>query len=191
MASAFGHALAAGALGAPLRPSWRVLALGVTCAIIPDADVIAFAFGIPYEHPLGHRGVTHSIAFAVAVGSLVWAVARLWRQRRPNTTSRQRPLALGLYAAAATLSHAALDALTTGGEGVGFLIPFTAERFFFPVRPIAVSPLGVEAFFSEWGLRVLAGEAVWIGLPSIAFIAAVGFWRRGRERRRVVGVGGT
>lgn len=190
MASAFGHALAAGALGAPLRPSWRVLALGAVCAVLPDADVVAFSLGIPYEHPLGHRGATHSIAFAIAVGVVVWAAVRLWRRQRPDARIRQRPLALGLYAATATLSHAVLDALTTGGEGVGFLIPFTAERYFFPVRPIAVSPIGVEAFVSEWGLRVLASEAVWIGVPSVVFIVFAGLWRRRRERRAATGVGG-
>ena len=47
--------------------------------------------------------------------------------------------------------------------------------------PIAVSPIGAEAFFSEWGLRVLASEAVWIGVPALAWVAAVGLWRRSRE----------
>lgn len=188
MASVFGHALAAGTLGAPLRPSWRVLALGAFCSVLPDADVIAFSFGIPYAHPLGHRGATHSIAFAVGIGVLVWGLVRLWRSSRPGPW-RQRPLALGAYASVATLSHAVLDAMTTGGEGVGFLIPFSAERFFFPVRPIAVSPIGAEAFFSEWGLRVLASEAVWIGVPAVVLIASVGLWRQRRERRRVRGVG--
>ena len=195
MASLFGHVGAAVALGAPLRPRAGVLALGAFCAVLPDADVVAFALGIPYEHPLGHRGATHSVAFALAVGALVGGAAGLWRRRGAGVRGRPGPhrqgpgprqvppLALGAYAAAATLSHAVLDAMTTGGEGVGFLIPFTAERFFFPFRPIAVSPIGAEAFFSEWGLRVVASEALWIGLPALAFVAAVGLWRRGREGR--------
>jgi len=32
--------------------------------MIPDADVIMFAFGFPYEHLLGHRGLSHAPAVA-------------------------------------------------------------------------------------------------------------------------------
>lgn len=180
MASVFGHAVAAGALGTAVKPSWRVLALGAFCSALPDADVVAFALGIPYEHPLGHRGATHSVAFALLVGACVWAAVRLWRARRPLAPAAVSARALGVYAALATLSHAVLDAMTTGGLGVGFLIPLSAERFFFPFRPIAVSPIGAGAFFSARGVAVLASEAVWIGLPALAFVAAVWTWRRVR-----------
>lgn len=172
MPTIFAHAALAGAMGTAVRPSWRVAALGVCCAMLPDADVLAFSLGIPYEHPLGHRGFTHSVLFAVLVGAVVFAVARNARQRG----------ALGLYAGAATLSHGVFDALTTGGEGVGFLIPFSPERYFFPFRPIRVSPIGAEAFFTERGLAVLASEVVWVGVPAL-FLGIAGWaWHRARTR---------
>ena len=44
-------------------------------------------------------------------------------------------------------SHGVLDALTDGGPGVAFLAPFDDTRYFFPWRPIRVSPLW-RGFFS-------------------------------------------
>src|SRR6185436_6593641 len=49
----------------------RVIVAGALLSILPDADVLGFAFGIPYAHVLGHRGITHSIAFAVIVATIV------------------------------------------------------------------------------------------------------------------------
>jgi inner membrane protein len=45
------------------------------------------------------------------------------------------------------------------------------SRFFSPFRPIQVSPIGVAAFFSEWGVAVLYSELLWIGVPSAVVIA--------------------
>ena len=39
--------------------------------MIPDLDVIGFSFGIQYADMLGHRGLTHSIFFAILLGALV------------------------------------------------------------------------------------------------------------------------
>jgi len=36
-----------------------------------DIDVVGFLHGVPYGAPWGHRGATHSLAFAIAVGVLV------------------------------------------------------------------------------------------------------------------------
>src|SRR5215470_8198453 len=49
----------------------RLWLLGVACAIAPDLDVLAFRFGIPYEDPLGHRGLSHSIPFAALFAALL------------------------------------------------------------------------------------------------------------------------
>ncbi|WP_262891175.1 metal-dependent hydrolase [Psychroserpens algicola] len=64
-----------------------------------------------------------------------------------------------------TLSHGLLDAITTGGKGVGFFIPFDNSRFFFPLRVIKVSPIGIEKFFSEWGVNVIVSELKYIAVP--------------------------
>ena len=48
---------------------------GAVLTILPDLDVIGFYYGIPYGHVLGHRGLTHSLPFALVVGALAAAVA--------------------------------------------------------------------------------------------------------------------
>jgi inner membrane protein len=45
----------------------RVVIAGAIATILPDADVAAFAVGIPYGATFGHRGFTHSILFALLV----------------------------------------------------------------------------------------------------------------------------
>ena len=85
--------------------------------------------------------------------------------------SRQPALAmtgLFLYFFFCTASHGVLDAMTNGGLGVAFFSPFDTTRYFFPVRPVLVSPIGVSEFFSAYGVRILASEAIWIWLPSSA-----------------------
>ena len=64
-----------------------------------------------------------------------------------------------------TASHGILDAFTNGGLGVALLSPFDNGRYFFPWTPIEVSPIGVRAFFSAWGLGVLKSELLWVWLP--------------------------
>ena len=69
MPSAFGHALFASALAASFRARGAVVAAAILCAVAPDLDVIAFRFDIPYASPFGHRGFTHSLAFAALLGA--------------------------------------------------------------------------------------------------------------------------
>jgi inner membrane protein len=78
---------------------------------------------------------------------------------------------LFLYFFLCTVSHGVLDAMTDGGLGVAFFSPFDTTRYFFPVRPVLVSPIGVSEFFSAYGVRILTSEALWIWLPSgVAFL---------------------
>ena len=82
---------------------------------------------------------------------------------------------LGSYYFLATISHGLLDALTNGGNGITFFAPFSAERYFLPWRMIQVSPIGVEHFFSKWGVEVLQSEFFYIVLPSL-IIGLLGTW---------------
>jgi len=172
MASAFAHALSAYAIGKVfpkvlMRKS--VLALGILSAVMPDADVIGFNYGIPYEHVLGHRGITHSIFFAV-----VWASLLLLIFHRRDLKKDKN--VLFAYYFIATVSHGLLDGLTNGGEGVAYFAPFMNERMFLPWELIKVSPLSIKRFFSEWGLKVIMSEMIWIGIPSMILIA-VGYYK--------------
>jgi inner membrane protein len=175
MASAFTHAIFAASLGSVMAPERKVLiALGALCAVLPDADVLAFAFGIPYAHMLGHRGLSHSLTFAATFATfLTWTMAR-----RDGALPVMR---VGSYLFLAVASHGVLDALTDGGLGVAFFAPFSGERYFFPWRPIAVSPISVRRFFSEWGLVVLASELVIVWVPAAALVGTGVLWRRRRS----------
>ncbi|HWF58756.1 MAG TPA: metal-dependent hydrolase [Nitrospira sp.] len=169
MASAFSHAFVALALGkASPHPiiTWQVLLLGMTCSIVPDLDVIGFYFGIQYGDLWGHRGMTHSLLFA---GLLSAALVAMWHKQK----ARAAKVRIFVYLFLCTASHGVLDALTDGGLGVAFFSPFDTNRYFFSARPVAVSPIGISAFFSEDAFHVLANEVKWIWISTIAgfFIA--------------------
>lgn len=144
------------------RISPRLLGAGIVAAMLPDADVLGFALQVPYDAAFGHRGATHSIAFALLCG-LAGALAH-------------RPLRAGAMQAATwllvcALSHPLLDAMTSGGLGVALAWPWSEARWFAPWRPIRVSPIGA-GFFSARGLATLASELRWIWLPSAAAVLA-------------------
>lgn len=172
MASAFGHAIVAIALGKSFSKktlTWSVLIVGVICTIIPDLDVITFKYGIPYESFWGHRGFSHSFLFAFILGLLFASLFSIkkfeWRQF----------MMLTCFFFLCTASHAILDAMTNGGLGVALFSPWDDTRYFFPWRPIAVSPIGAARFFSERGLQVLKSEALWIGIPCLIFWSITSF----------------
>lgn len=146
-----------------------LLLAGAACSVIPDLDVIGFNFGIQYSDMLGHRGLTHSILFAAALGALLSFT--LFRHSQGGFWI------IFLFLFLSTLSHTLLDMLTNGGLGVALFAPFSNKRYFFPWRPIEVSPIGVGSFFSEWGVRVIASELRWVWLPS-AVVSALGYAAR-------------
>ena len=153
------------------RPA--ILVTDAILTILPDLDVIGFDYGIPYGHMLGHRGLSHSLPFAFVVSAVVAAVAARLTQLRLGP--------LWLYFGMCLASHGLLDAFTNGGSGVAFFAPFSHERYFFPVRPIDVSPIGLDAFLSTRGGRVLGSELAWVWSPS-AVLLAVAVWARVRRR---------
>ena len=133
----------------------------IALSFFPDADVLAFAFGIPYSAPWGHRGASHSPVFAAGCALLlVLAVPRL------------RRLDLGLLVFAVMASHGVLDAFTDGGLGIAFLWPFSHERFFAPWQPIPVAPIGA-GLLSARGLQVVMMELL-LFLPLLP----LAFWPR-------------
>jgi inner membrane protein len=179
MPSALGHAFFASALGAGIRARGAVIAAAALCAVAPDLDVVSFRFGIPYEALLGHRGFSHSLVFALLLGTSATLLLRIAFRR-----DARLPLVLTLaLLVLATASHGVLDAMTDGGLGVAFFSPFDSTRYFLPWRPIAVSPLGVERFFSARGLEVVRSEALWVGLPALATWLAGRFAARWRALR--------
>lgn len=164
MASAFGHAIASLALsqsGVMQKTSWKLLLTGIILSILPDADSIGFVLGVPYSSFWGHRGFSHSIVFAI----LISIICMLPFTRGQSLIERFRVF---FFFFLSTLSHSVLDAMTTGGLGVAFFSPFDNHRYFFPFRPIKVSPISIKTFFSESAMVVLISEAIWIGIPAVA-----------------------
>jgi inner membrane protein len=85
---------------------------------------------------------------------------------------------LWTYFFLAAASHGLLDAMTDGGLGVAFFSPFDNRRYFLPWRPILVSPIGFERFFTIRGLVVFESELLWIWLPVALLMAGVWILRR-------------
>src|SRR5258708_23223463 len=139
VAALLGRSLAAGRMPA------RFWFLSLLCSILPDADVRVFPLGISYEDVLGHRGLSHSLVFALVL-SLIASFLAL--PRVPRWWTR---FLLVSYFFVVTASHGILDAMTDGGLGVAFFAPFDDRRYFLPFRPIKVSPVG-RSFFSACGL---------------------------------------
>lgn len=151
------------------RPSVLVTACLLSAA--PDLDAIGYFLGVPYEAWCGHRGCTHSLLFALAAAALL---------APPLARRAKLPLHhVLLFLFAAMASHGLIDMATNGGLGIAVLWPIVDERLFWPIQPIQVAPLGIRAFFSVWGLEVLASEFVYLWLPAV-FVGGLGLWvRRG------------
>ena len=176
MPTIFSHAIVASAAGQWLSPQsnpGRFWFWTIVCSMLPDIDVIGFSFGIAYEDMFGHRGFTHSLFFAALSGLLAAYRTSSPESRIPNP-DRFR---LFVWFTAVTMSHGVLDAFTNGGRGIAFLAPFSNHRYFFPWRPIQVSPIGA-GFFSPRGLSVLASEARWIWVPSAIMAASARIFRK-------------
>jgi len=141
--------------------------IGAACSIIPDLDVIGFRFGVRYSDFWGHRGFTHSLVFAALLASAVVLVG-FWRGA-PGIGR----FSLTAYLFLATASHGVLDAMTNGGLGVAFFSPFENGRYFLPWRPIRVSPIAPDRFFSARGFHILQNEFLWIWLPAGIFAILV------------------
>jgi inner membrane protein len=143
-------------------------------SLLPDADAFGFRFGIHYEDPWGHRGATHSFAFALGIALLAMAVAKAARLRVWRTA---------LITLVVVASHPILDTLTDGGLGCALLWPHSDERFFAPWTPLPVAPIG-RAYLSREGLRVAAVELLALApLLAYALWPAVK-WCRARPWRR-------
>jgi inner membrane protein len=118
---------------------------------------------------LGHRGFTHSIFFALCCGAMAAMRHRWFGVRAMN---------IFLFLSMAMISHGVLDALTYGGLGVEIAWPFSFDRFFFPWRPLPVSPIGPKYFFNHWGMLIFKAEMFRVWLPMVVFMVCAIVARR-------------
>ena len=180
MPTVFSHAaigfLAAKVAAEATAPNTRIVAAAMALAALPDADAL-FISVIPYNSPLGHRGLTHSLVFAAAVGLLVAALFSKIGWARPHSFA-----ALALLFALVIASHGFFDAMTDGGLGVAFFAPFTNDRYFLPWRPIPVAPLSFAGLMTARGLRVIGWE---IGLFWTFTMGAL-IWDKNTMLRKIL-----
>lgn len=164
MAAVVSHALAATAIAAALRPEpkppARYWVAAIAIAVVPDFDIVFVWMGARYRGMFGHRGITHSIAFAaIAAGLLVLSLFR--------ASPRARRMRIAGVLFVSGLSHGILDASMASGAGVAFLAPFSAVRYHSPFRPIRVTPATGDPWLDPGGIRVTDSEILWIWLPSL------------------------
>ena len=136
-----------------------LLLTGVVASVLPDVDMLNVWYGgARYGALLGHRGLTHSIGFALGLGVLAALAARRcgWRAG----------IAF-LFVAASTVSHPLLDLLTDRGIGTALFWPLSEHRITLPWRPLPLTGAGLFGTTRFWL------ECQWIGLP-LASMAAGG-----------------
>ena len=161
------------------RPAVAAMLFWAALSFLPDADVIGFGLGIRYEDAWGHRGATHSLAFSLALGAAIGALAP--RFGRPA-------LRTGVMAAMVVASHALLDTLTDGGLGCALFWPFDLTRYFAPWTPLPVSPIGL-GYLSLYGLYVAMVEIA-VFAPLLLYALATDHTRQtARTRPIAVGLG--
>jgi len=145
--------------GEPRRPcSWATMVMFAGLALLPDADVLLVALGACDSGACGHRGASHSLPVAVAIGLLGCLAGRRlgWPALRTF-----------LATTFAVASHAVLDVLGAGGRGLPLLWPFSDARFTSPIRIFPDAPRGL-ALLSGPGLTNVAIEIA-VFLPVVLF----------------------
>jgi inner membrane protein len=149
---------------------WSYWALAAILPLVPDLDVLSTA---SYGTPLGHRGVTHSLLFALAAGLVAASIVS-----RPVRT-RWWMLA-GLFFAVVA-SHGLLDALTRGGEGIPFLWPLEGRYGNWGPLPVSDVAFGLPDPRKSPAVR---SELLWVWLPTMLLIVLTTAYRRATRGHR-------
>lgn len=140
---------------------------------ITDVAVITIAAAIPdvdFLMPIDHRGITHSLGAAVAVGIAVAIGYRL--------LGRSAAWWIGTLSALAVLSHVALD-LLTAEAAVPALWPLTDAEYVLDTTPVpSASPASLLTV--DGALRAI-GELTWS--VTVVVVASLGARRLHRRRR--------
>jgi inner membrane protein len=162
-------AIAARAAG-PRALVGPVLLVGAVAGAMPDIDIVFSAPNDFFRMVRVHRGITHSLFFALTAGPFLgWLIAR-WRTRKEGGPPNTRGWVLAVTAA--VLSHPLLDVLTP--YGTQLLQPFSDARFAIHAMPI-IDPLytGVLLIGWVWAARSIRTQSIAMGalLISSAYLA--------------------
>lgn len=130
--ASIGHLAVGAAIGAAYgkqvgaRPRIAILAFAAL-ALAPDLDLLSNLLGTAFNTPFSHRGITHSVIFALVVALAAGFLVRGASRRR---------LLTGVWVFAALASHGLLDTMSQSGNGPLLFWPLTQARYEFPWRPI-------------------------------------------------------
>jgi inner membrane protein len=156
--SVLGHVAVGMALGRAKTPyaHGRVaiasMAWFTALALLPDIDLLPGASEIGGPGAFAHRGATHSLLLAAAVGASCGFVARMLNHRDW--------LAFGLLCAAAMGSHDVLDAFSESDLRLQLLWPVSSQGYLAPWHPLPIPLLGA-ALFTERGVFTVVAEVAW------------------------------
>jgi inner membrane protein len=146
--------------GHGLRPSsWKTFLLFTALSLLPDADLLLVTFGACDSGACGHRGASHSLAVALAIGLMAGLAARRlgWPVLRTAVATTF-----------AVASHALLDLLGAGGRGLPLLWPFSDVRFLSPIRIFPDAPRGMALLSRPGIINVVIEFAVFLPLMVYA-----------------------
>ena len=125
-------------------------------SLLPDVDFLLHALS-PSVDSLEHRGATHSLVFALAIGLFVAVALRV--------SARPRPIHWGVVTMLVVASHPLLDAFGHTTLGVELLWPFSDARF---LAPLDVLPnpgpqdLLLRRGLADLGLEFLIFLPFWV-----------------------------
>jgi inner membrane protein len=139
----------------------KFIALSALCQWLPDIDTLAYLVGISETHPLGHRGLAHSLVFASLVA---WVVMQVWY--RPLRMEGSRWWSTYSWFFLMTGLHGVFDAMTQGHLGVAFFWPFDHAHYALPWQPLPDIPIAWSA------LRGVFWQGLWVEVQffSVLFV---------------------
>ncbi|HEX4560193.1 MAG TPA: metal-dependent hydrolase [Gemmatimonadales bacterium] len=179
MPSSLGHALAGAAIASPLARNpvpKRFWVAAILCAAAPDLDVLWHGY-VTWGSWAAHRGFTHSLTFAVLLGTLTAALA--FREPRFAAVRWRYAVALVL----ATASHGFLDGMAVYGTPVMYFWPFSTHRYLLPWHLFGYEHFPRPMSIGHRVLRVVANEVLWIGIPSALLLAVTALFRKSGGNR--------
>jgi inner membrane protein len=171
MATLYTHAVAGlgiARLATPRPMPWSYWLAAAALPCIPDLDVFSTA---AYGSPMGHRGITHSLIFALTTGAV--AAALMYRRLQ------MRRWHLAAVFSLIVASHGLLDAMTRGGEAIPFFWPQGGR--YGNWGPIPVSDIAFELPDPRTS-RSVRSELLWVWLPVALLIAASEVLRRWKRK---------
>ena len=62
-------------------------------------------------------------------------------------------------------------------KGVGWIWPWSDERFFAPWQVIKVAPFALSRYTTPYGHQVIISELMWVWLPGMLLMGML-WWRR-------------